>query len=107
MRKFQAHYEELGWTQRSECKVKPIRMADEGARRVVNDSKGTAVLLMPADTGMRADHPWFVPDADQYEVTAWFSIAPPDKPIVFELPDERVSRLVSSGHMPTNIKLAE
>ena len=105
VQKYIEHFESEGWTLRSRPVVKRVKLSEEDRKRVTLDSKGNVAMRLPADKGLRKDHPWYKPGADMYEVRAWFS--KPNQPTVFELSDKHVSRLIQSGRLPTGITLAE
>lgn len=107
VKKYAEHFGKEGWALQSKPQVRKVQYSS-GEMKPVLDREGKALLYMPADTKMREDHPWYMgKEADQYEVTAWFSQPPLKAPIVFELSDHRLGRLLESGKLPPSVRLAE
>ena len=89
IKKFVEHHEKLGLKLEAkpvcrrippwECKYRPVGSGDKIQMFVPSQMKG-----------LDPNHPWYVPDADQYEVFAYFSQRP--KPATVWLPDDYVAR---------------
>lgn len=104
-KKYVEKFEREGWVLESRPKVKLVkRWVPE--YRVSPDSRGDILLRVPTSTGMRDDHPWHIGDADQYQVTAWWSKwYKPGSVTQIEVPDAILTRLVEQNKLPAGIEV--
>ena len=98
-------FEKQGWKLEDRPRVKHIPVIEEEEYLPVLSDGKVAVWVPKRQPGMRPDHPWFVPDQDQYQVTAWFS----RQPITYQvqMSDDKYRRLVAQGNLPAGMKLVE
>ena len=101
VKKYVAHFEKYNWTLESRPKVRRIKMW-ESNYRVFTDQRGDKIAT-PTDKGMRDDHPWYEPDADQYQVTADWS--QPHRTATLEVPDATLTKLVEKELLPAGTEV--
>ena len=101
VKKYIEHFEKAGWRLESRPRVRRLREW-KPKFRIVTDNRGARVAV-PVSTGMRPDHPWYIPDVDQYEVTADWSR--PHRPATLEVPDATLTKLIEQGTLPVGVEV--
>lgn len=102
VKRYITKFEKEGWRLETRPKVKLIKRW-EPTYRVSPDTRGDMSIWTPTSTGMRDDHPWHIEDADQYQVTAWWSQL--GKQVTFEIPDDKLTRLMEKGTLPVGVEV--
>ena len=103
--KFITRYEKERYILEGRPKVRKIPLVEEEEYRPVLNKGGNVLVWIPKrQKGMRSDHPWYVEDDDQYEVTAWFYR--PAQTVKIEISDDKYRRLVAQHRMPAGVKVA-
>lgn len=101
-KKFIERFEKVGFHLEGRPRVRKIATIEEEEYRPVPSKTGSALIWLPKrQKGMRTDHPWYIEDDDQYEVTAWFSR--PAQTVKIEISDDKYRRLVAQHRMPAGV----
>ena len=96
--KFVKHFERLGYKLVARPKVTLLTVSDRSNFIARRDNRGGTLLVpAPAPNTIRPDHPFAVPDRDQYVVQAWFEQTP--RQVRVELSDGVVRRLHLEKHV--------
>ena len=105
VKKYVERFEKQGWKLEDRPRVKLVPTIEEEEYHPIPAEDSMVVMWVPKrQPGMRSDHPWYVPDQDQYQVNAWFS----RKPVTYQIQmsDDKYRRMLAQGSLP-GLKVVE